>query len=128
MAWIMVRYEKELLCNHTQIFLFFFFRLISYEIESKYMMLTFVFIFKKNIIMIECSLLRFETKRSQWKKNSLRIHMNRLTIEIFHHCWFLLYLHVAVNVALDVLSKDITNTAIPDQHDKSGSVSYDITG
>lgn len=37
-------------------------------------------------------------------------------------------LNYAVNVALDVLSKDITNKAIPDQHDKSGSVSYDITG
>lgn len=37
-------------------------------------------------------------------------------------------LNYAVNVALDVLSKDITKKAIPDQHDKSGSVSYDITG
>lgn len=34
----------------------------------------------------------------------------------------------AVNVALDILSRDITNKAIPDQHGKSGSVSYDITG
>lgn len=128
MAWIMVRYEKELLCNHTQIFLFFFFRLISYEIESKYMMLTFVFIFKKKHNYDRMFIAKIWNKTFTMEKNSLRIHMNRLTIEIFHHCWFLLYLHVAVNVALDVLSKDITNKAIPDQHDKSGSVSYDITG
>lgn len=128
MAWIMVRYEKELLCNHTQIFLFFFFRLISYEIESKYMMLTFVFIFKKKHNYDRMFIAKIWNKTFAMEKNSLLIHMNRLTIEIFHHCWFLIYLHVAVNVALDVLSKDITNKAIPDQHDKSGSVSYDITG
>lgn len=34
----------------------------------------------------------------------------------------------AVNVALDVLSKDITSKKIPDQHGKSGSVSYDVKG
>ncbi|XP_062619259.1 lipopolysaccharide-binding protein-like [Saccostrea cucullata] len=36
-------------------------------------------------------------------------------------------LNYAVNVALDALTKDLTSKQIPDQHGKSGHVSYDVT-
>lgn len=48
------------------------------------------------------------------EKNWFLIYMNRLMIEIFYYCWFLLYLYVVVNVVLDVLFKDIMNKVIFD--------------
>lgn len=48
------------------------------------------------------------------EKNLIWIYMNRLMIEIFYYCWFLLYLYVVVNVVLDVLFKDIMNKVIFD--------------
>lgn len=48
------------------------------------------------------------------EKNLFWIYMNRLMIEIFYYCWFLLYLYVVVNVVLDVLFKDIMNKVIFD--------------
>lgn len=48
------------------------------------------------------------------EKNLFLIYMNRLMIEIFYYCWFLLYLYVVVNVVLDVLFKDIMNKVIFD--------------
>lgn len=35
---------------------------------------------------------------------------------------------IAADVALDILSKQITGLVIPDQHGSSGDVSYDLTG
>lgn len=35
---------------------------------------------------------------------------------------------IAAEVALDILSKQITGLVIPDQHGSSGDVSYDLTG
>lgn len=78
------------------------------------MMLIFVFIFKKKYNYDWMFIVKIWNKMFVMEKNLFWIYMNRLMIEIFYYCWFLLYLYVVVNVVLDVLFKDIMNKVIFD--------------